>query len=181
MVNHLVVSESLAKELMTRAWIREVDSMLETSYNKEKVRKRLRICVHTEGFITTRDVYLGKCNQILSDPLIEGTDAKFDRQFYDSCIFFFFYFFFYFHFLLDFGRGGFFGLGGSRLGIFNRYGDSFFYRNVVNDQAADDFGHLIGFFFEAFESGGFQLKNDGVYIGGILVFDAVGQPFFIGF
>lgn len=82
------VTENLAVDLLGHKWVGSSSSEVKTSYPRgEPIDKKVRVIAHYMGTIDTKDKYLDACNKILSDPLLDSADIKFDRDFYDTCIY----------------------------------------------------------------------------------------------
>lgn len=87
------VDESLAKTLVSHKWVSSTSTEAKTPYRKDEdgrvvtSKPEVRVIIHVARNVATRDDYNNRCLEILSDPVFEGVDIKFDRAFHDSCIY----------------------------------------------------------------------------------------------
>ena len=87
------VFESLASKLLHSKWVTSTRTEVDTDYCKndegEQIpsKSSLRLIVHTKTRIQDKDDFNNICLDILSDPIFEGKDIKFDKVFYDTCIY----------------------------------------------------------------------------------------------
>jgi hypothetical protein len=88
MSKELNVNEQLASELVKRDWVNSVTVETRNSYSKDRPTKaNMRIIAHVDGYMKNRDSYLLTVNTIISDPAFDGLNVKFDKEFYDTCIY----------------------------------------------------------------------------------------------
>ena len=88
MVNKFEVTERLAVDLLGHKWVGNTSSKVETDYVfNEPVRKNIRVIAHANRNVDSKKKYLSLCNEVVSDSLFENFDIKFDRVFYDTCIY----------------------------------------------------------------------------------------------
>jgi hypothetical protein len=84
----LKVNESLAFELIAKDWVKSVNVETKTTLDKKPpVKTHIRVVVHVDESIRTKDDYNNQCCDIMSDPLFEGINMKYKRMFYDTCIY----------------------------------------------------------------------------------------------
>lgn len=100
MVNKLSkfqVDESLASRLLSSKWVSSTSTDVKTDYGKNEDGKHttpkssVRVVVHAKTRIRDKDDFNNVCLSVLSDPIFEGKDIKFNKTFYDSCIYLTYY------------------------------------------------------------------------------------------
>ncbi len=84
----LEVVGGIASELVGRDWVSSTSVKDEVDYEKDgATHQHIRVIVFYNGQIHTKDQYLDACAKVLSDPFFDSLDIKFDRIFYDTCIY----------------------------------------------------------------------------------------------